>query len=80
MRLEVIQGGAVRPLPVLNAAVKASLATRFLVHGAKLSTLAWETGHTQHRLCEVIVEQARAEGIRVGRRQARFAPPMGRVV
>ena len=78
MPLHRIQGETVRPLPVLNAAVKQSIATRFLVHGAKLSTLAWETGHTQHRLCEVIVEQARAEGIRVGRRQARFAPPMGR--
>lgn len=78
MPMQLIQGGLVKPLAVLNTSVKASIATRFLVHGAKLSTLAWETGHTQHRLCEVIVEHARAEGIRVGRRQARFAPPMGR--
>ena len=79
MPIHLIQGGAVRPLPVLHSAVKQSIAPRFLVHGAKLSTIAWETGHTQHRLCEVIVEQARAEGIHVGRRRARFAPPKGRV-
>jgi hypothetical protein len=78
MNLQLIQGGKNKPKVVLNAATKQSLADRFQYHGAKLSTLAWETGHSQGTLCAVIVEVARAEGRRLGRREARFVPPMGR--
>jgi hypothetical protein len=77
MSLQLIQGGKDRPKVVLNAAVKQSLSDRFQYHGAKLSTLAWETGYSQGTLCAVIVEVARAEAMRLGRNQARFVPPMG---
>lgn len=77
MQFQVIQGKKVKPTVVLNAAVKQSLSDRFQYHGAKLSTLAWETGYSQGTLCAVIVEVARAEAMRIGRNQARFSPPMG---
>ena len=74
--LQVVDGGRVKTKVVLNSATAESIADRFLIHGAKLSTLAWETGHNQGALCAVIVAVAKAEGIRIGRNQARFCPPM----
>jgi len=70
--LQVIQGGAVRSKLVLNQHNRQSIADRFSVHDASLSTLAWETGYSQHTLCAVIVEIARAEGIEAGKRIARL--------
>lgn len=67
-KLQLIEGGRVKRKLVLNDAVKESIATRFQYHGATLSTLAWETGHSQGALCAVIVEIARKEAIEVGRR------------
>lgn len=69
--LEVIHGEGVKHKVVLNESVKESIASRFLYHDAKLSTLAWEAGHSQGALCAAIVEIARKEGIAVGRRMER---------
>ena len=66
--LEVVHGKGVKPRPVLSDALKESIAARFLYHDAKLSTLAWETGHSQGALCAAIVEIARRDGIETGRR------------
>lgn len=77
-RLQLIHSARVIAPKALNQFEKRSIADRCLIHGASRSTLAREYG-VQRRDIDEICDAARFEdGVRVGRNQARFAPPMRR--
>jgi len=78
-KLHLVHSARVIAPRVINQFDRRSIADRCLIHGASRSTVAREYG-IQRRDIDEICDAARFEdGVRVGRVQARFSPPMGRV-
>lgn len=75
-RLQIVHSVRVIAPKALNQFDRRSIADRCLIHGASRSTVAREYG-LQRRDVDEICDAARFEdGVRVGRNQARFTPPM----
>ncbi len=66
------------PVRPLNQHDRASIADRCLIHGASRWTVAREYGVARRDIDEICDAAMFSRGVRVGRNQARFVPPVGR--
>ena len=77
-KLHLVHSSRVIATKTLNQFDRRSIADRCLIHGARRGTVAREYGVPRWSIDEICDEARFADGVRVGRNQMRFVPPMGR--
>ena len=77
-RLQLVHSSRVNPPKALNQFDRRSIADRCLIHGASRSTVAREYDIQRRDVDEICDAQRFADGVRVGRNQMMFLPPLGR--